>query len=99
MGSADNTESRSRTQSQTLVAGSITGSILLKAGQPGLQGTVLGRGHAKGNFKNLLLSRGNAQRTFRDMLPDKKWNGIRKAGKIQGRGGRVTVTCCYSLDV
>lgn len=27
----------------------------------------------------------------------KKWKGIRKAGKIQGR--RVTVTCCYGLDV
>lgn len=57
-----------------------------------------GTGNAKGNFKNLLLGTGNAQRIFRDVLPGtKKWKGIRKAGKIQGR--RVTVTCCYGLDV
>lgn len=40
MGSAGNTESGSRTQSQTPTAASVTGSILPKVGQPGLQWTA-----------------------------------------------------------
>lgn len=71
MGSAGN-ESGPRTQPQTPMAVTMTGSILLEAAQPGVQWIAARQKECKGNFKNLLLGRGNAERTFRDVLPGTK---------------------------
>lgn len=66
------TESGSRTQPQTPMAVSMAGSILSEIAQPGVQWTAARQKECKGNFKNLLLGRWNAERTFRNVLPGTK---------------------------
>lgn len=61
-------------------------------------GLLPGRVNAKGAFRNLLPGRVNAMRTFRDMLPGTE--NAKGSGRLaKYRGGRFTLTCCYSLDV